>query len=173
MQTYFNQGRLAMVKNLLVFLFAFIMLLMQGGAIAREAALKNEQEAVQTNKIEEITQLVQRNSPEAISPGPTAGERIMEQDKQRLPLLVGIMSFTFLCLLSVLLFLYLTKKATAEIVFNVTGLILVIQAILFMAMASLTSEQLTSTIGALGAIAGYLFGRATKQDSGKVEAKEN
>jgi len=50
---------------------------------------------------------------------------------------------------------------------------LVIQAILFMAMASLTSEQLTSAIGALGAIAGYLFGRATKQDSARFEQKES
>ena len=162
-----------MVKNLLVFLFVFITLLMQGGAIAQEAAPKNKEEAVQKNKVEEIIQLVQRNNPEAISRGPTAGERIIEQDKQRLPLLVGIMSFTFLCLLSVLLFLYLMKKATAEIVFNVTGLILVVQAILFMAMASLTSEQLTSAIGALGAIAGYLFGRATRQDLAKVEPKES
>lgn len=162
-----------MVKNLLIFLFAFIMLLMQGGAIAQDAAQKNKQEAVQKNQVEGVTQLYERNSPEAISPGPTAGERIIEQDKQRVPILVGIMSFTFLCLLSVLLFLYLMKKTTAEIVFNVTGLILVIQAILFMAMASLTSEQLTSSIGALGAIAGYLFGRATKKDSEKVEPKEN
>jgi len=34
------------------------------------------------------------------------------------------------------------------------------------------TEQLTSAIGALGAIAGYLFGRATAQTAGGAEQRE-
>jgi len=65
-----------------------------------------------------------------------------------------------------------SKSFTATHIVNGGGLVLVIQAILFVAIASPTTEQLTSAIGALGAIAGYLFGRATTQNAEGVEQKE-
>jgi hypothetical protein len=66
---------------------------------------------------------------------------------------------------------YSTSFTVTNIV-NGGGLVLVIQAILFVVIASPTTEQLTSAIGALGAIAGYLFGRATTQDAGGAEQRE-
>jgi hypothetical protein len=65
-----------------------------------------------------------------------------------------------------------SKTFTAANIVNRGGLVLVIQAILFVVIASPTTEQLTAAIGALRAIAGYLFGRATAQTAGAAEQRE-
>jgi membrane protease YdiL (CAAX protease family) len=87
--------------------------------------------------------------------------RIM-QEKHRLLSAIFIAVVTVVCLGLVLGFMARSNTFTATNIVNASGLVLVIQAILFVAVCSSTSEQLTSAIGAFGAIAGYLFGRATR-----------
>ncbi len=94
------------------------------------------------------------------------------QEKNKVILLVAIAVTTAFFLLLTLYFIYRVKDYTPSDIVHGTGLVLVIQAILFVVVFSPTSEQLTASIGALGAIAGYLFGKVSSTPPGKNDDQE-
>jgi len=91
------------------------------------------------------------------------------QEIHRLYLLLGIIGATPVLLFLVLAYLKRSPRYSAQTVVNASGMVLVIQATIFVVMASPTTEQLTAAIGVLGAIAGYLFGAAQKKGASEEE----
>ena len=96
----------------------------------------------------------------------------MLQERNKVILLVTIAGTAVFFLLLTLYFIYRVKNYTPSDIVHGTGLVLVIQAILFVVVFSPTSEQLTASIGALGAIAGYLFGKVASTTPGKSDKQE-
>jgi len=94
------------------------------------------------------------------------------QERNKIVLLVAISVTAVFFLLLTLYFIYRGKNYTPSDIVHGTGLVLVIQAILFVVVFSPTSEQLTASIGALGAIAGYLFGKVASTPPGKSDNQE-
>ncbi len=94
------------------------------------------------------------------------------QEKNKIILLAAISVTAVLFLLLTLYFIHRGKNYTPSDIVHGTGLVLVIQAILFVVVFSPTSEQLTASIGALGAIAGYLFGKVSGTAPGKSDKQE-
>ncbi len=94
------------------------------------------------------------------------------QERNKVILLVTITGTAVFFLLLTLYFIHRVKNYTASDIVHGTGLVLVIQAILFVVVFSPTSEQLTASIGALGAIAGYLFGKVASTPPGKSDSQE-
>lgn len=93
-----------------------------------------------------------------VSPQPiTAG---ISEPEFRLKLLTGLGIATPIILLMVLVALYFSKGTTAGDLIHATGLILIINATIFVVLATVNREIFTAAIGVLGAIAGYLFGRS-------------
>jgi hypothetical protein len=76
---------------------------------------------------------------------------------------IGILAFTFL---AIVMFFYLRLKnsISESIFFRMTGLLLVINAGLFLIPAGYTQQQVAPLMGLLGTVAGYLLG---KNDDGK------
>jgi amino acid transporter len=137
-----------------------VVLTVYGSFYAQEASPKKE--------VDDVLQFVKEQEPKEVSDSGLYELRAI-QYQQKLILLVIIAASTVLFLFLILLFMKFSKTFTATNIVNGGGLVLVIQAILFVVIASPTTEQLTSAIGALGAIAGYLFGRATTQTAGAAE----
>ena len=94
------------------------------------------------------------------------------QEKNKVTLLEIIVGTAVFILLLTLYFISRVKNYTASDIVHGTGLVLVIHAILFVVVFSPTSEQLTASIGALGAIAGYLFGKVASTPPGKSDNQE-
>lgn len=64
------------------------------------------------------------------------------------------------------------NKGTPEQIIYGSGLVLVVQGVLFAAVYAPTTEQLTAPVGLLGAIAGYLFGsRDNKSPESRGDSK--
>lgn len=99
----------------------------------------------------------------------STGELRKLQEENRVNLLFGILVATPLFLFLVLIYIKKSTNFSAQSIVHGSGLVLVIQATLFVVLASPTTEQLTASIGVLGAIAGYLFGSARRE---KEEEKE-
>jgi len=96
----------------------------------------------------------------------------MEEESNRLVLALSVMGTGLLSLFLVLSYLK-SREAAPETVVNGSGLVLVIFATVLVVILAKVDQQLTAATGILGAIAGYLFGKATKgaeaeQKSGKV-----
>ncbi len=83
---------------------------------------------------------------------------LQETHKQLFVMAICITTPIFLIL--VLFFIRKSNDNSGSHIVSATGLVLVIQATVLIVLTSSTSEQLTSAIGVLGAIAGYLFGSA-------------
>jgi hypothetical protein len=86
----------------------------------------------------------------------------MVSDQNRFILLIVMILVTPIFLYIVLYFMKNSAQFNSEHVVHASALVLLIQGTAFIVVASLTTEQLTAAIGVMGAIAGYLFGTATK-----------
>ncbi len=96
------------------------------------------------------------------------GDPYMSPAHYRIQLIKGIFVATPVLLIICLGFLKMVTGSSAHNVVNATGLILVIQATMFIVIASPSTEALTAAIGVLGAIIGYLFGaNMRKPDEGE------
>ena len=91
-----------------------------------------------------------------------------EEDNRRL-LALSIMGTAILALAFVLAILH-KRGASPESIVAGSGLVLVIFATVLVATLAKTDQQLTAPIGILGAIAGYLFGKATKGTEGQQQS---
>lgn len=85
----------------------------------------------------------------------------MEEESNRLILALSVMGTGVLSLLLVLAFLK-SKESAPETMVTGSGLVLVVFATVLIVILVKRDEQLTAATGILGAIAGYLFGKATK-----------
>lgn len=94
----------------------------------------------------------------------------MEEESNRLILALSVMGVGLLSLLLVLAFLK-SKGTAPETMVTGSGLVLVIFATVLIVILVKRDEQLTAATGILGAIAGYLFGKATK-GSGAEEKQD-
>jgi hypothetical protein len=85
----------------------------------------------------------------------------MAEESNRLILALSVMEAGILSLLLVLAFLK-SKETAPETMVTGSGLVLVIFATVLIVILVKRDEQLSAATGILGAIAGYLFGKATK-----------
>lgn len=85
----------------------------------------------------------------------------MEEEANRRILALSVMGTGILSLFLVLAYLK-SREAAPETVVNGSGLVLVIFATVLVVILAKVDQQLTAATGILGAIAGYLFGKATK-----------
>jgi len=96
----------------------------------------------------------------------------MEEESNRLILALSVMGAGLLSLFLVLAYLK-SRRAAPEIVVTGSGLVLVIFATVLVVILAKVDQQLTAATGILGAIAGYLFGKATKgPDTQQEQGKE-
>jgi hypothetical protein len=108
-------------------------------------------------------------APANIAPAPDANtfkdaadfRKLQEQNQHRL--LICTVGVTPIFLFLVLFFIKRSGNFDPEHIIHGSALVLVIQATIFLVVASATNEQLTGGIGVLGAIAGYLFGSSPKR----------
>lgn len=85
----------------------------------------------------------------------------MAEESNRLILALSVMGAGVLSLLLVLAFLK-SKGSAPETMVTGSGLVLVVFATVLIVILVKRDEQLTAATGILGAIAGYLFGKAAK-----------
>jgi hypothetical protein len=94
----------------------------------------------------------------------------MAEESNRLILALSVMGAGLLSLLLVLAFLK-SRGTAPETMVTGSGLVLVIFATVLIVILVKRDEQLTAATGILGAIAGYLFGKAAKGSD--TEQKED
>ncbi len=92
----------------------------------------------------------------------------MEEEANRRILALSVMGMGLLSLFLVLVYLK-GRESPPETIVNGSGLVLVVFATLLVVILAKAEQQLTASTGILGALAGYLFGRSTK-DSGEPAA---
>ena len=85
----------------------------------------------------------------------------MEEESNRRLLAILVVVAAVLSLLIMLTYLS-WRQASPETMVNGSGLVLVIFATVLVMILAKADQQLTAATGILGAIAGYLFGKATK-----------
>ena len=97
----------------------------------------------------------------------------LEEESNRRLLALCIMGTAILSLFLVLIYLH-WRQASPETMVIGSGLVLVIFATVLVVVLAKADQQLTAATGILGAIAGYLFGKTTKDSniSGNTTQKE-
>ena len=89
----------------------------------------------------------------------------MQEESNRLILAIAVMGTGLFALFLVLSYLK-SIGAAEESVVTGSGLVLVVFATVLIVILVKRDEQLTAATGILGAIAGYLFGKATSTSGG-------
>ncbi len=149
------------MKNCLI---AFFVIMTLSAAAVVSAAESS------TSKIDKILNQAKKNKAESVQTVEAEASAPlfrMLQEKNKMILLVCIIIMTPIFLYLVLTHIKNSNNYASDHVVHGSALVLVIQATTFIVVASPTSEQLTAAIGVLGAIAGYLFGSATRQKDTK------
>ena len=95
----------------------------------------------------------------------------MNQQKTKLYECIVIASLAVISLFIVLRNITNSKSYTAEHVVNASGLIVIVFGALLLPLFAETDQQLTATVGILGAIAGYLFGSMRKGEKDEADSK--
>jgi len=104
---------------------------------------------------------VQESAPESVAQL-KADDRRAQQDYKLFQSII-ISSSLMVSLITILWFI--TKAShTAANIMNASALILIVFATMFIAILADTDQQLTASMGILGAIAGYVFGSMRKGD---------
>ncbi|MCF0055364.1 hypothetical protein [Dyadobacter sp. CY356] len=80
-----------------------------------------------------------------------------------------LLIFSFLLILSILIFLFHTHKEFGSFAFQIIGLIVVVNASLFMILTGYDKDQITPIVGLLGTIVGFIFGSNLNAKSAKTE----
>jgi len=84
----------------------------------------------------------------------------------------GLMLCGLILMVSILIFLYNIKQGFGNYAFQILGLIIVVNAALFVVVTGYDKDQITPIIGLLGTIVGFIFGsnlntRPEKRTEGK------
>lgn len=80
-----------------------------------------------------------------------------------------LLAFTFLLIISILIFLYFSKRGFGSFAFQIVGLIVVVNASLFMILTGYDKDQITPIVGLLGTIVGFIFGSNLSSKHGERE----
>jgi len=96
---------------------------------------------------------------EADDPARLRHEYRMTQERNRLYECLALGIVVIVSLVTVLLFIRKTGSYSAANIINASGLILIIFGTIFLVILSDAESQLSTGIGVMGAIAGYLFGK--------------
>lgn len=91
---------------------------------------------------------------------------------QMLDVAKWLLVFSFLLIMAILAFLMFLKKGLGNFAFQIIGLIIVVNASLFLILTGYDQDQITPIIGLLGTIVGFIFGsnltlRRTEQENGE------
>lgn len=97
--------------------------------------------------------------------------RIQEEISRR-TLILAVICAAVISLFIVLWFLKQMGTRESSTMVNASGLVLVVYATVMVVMIAKAEQQLTAAVGVLGAIAGYLFGTATKPVPGANSRRE-
>lgn len=97
----------------------------------------------------------------------TAMDYRLRQEENRFRLIVMITLITPVILMILLHYVRSSPTFNDQSIVHTSGLVLVIQATTVVVLASTTTEQLSTAIGVLAAIAGYLFGSARNRKDSK------
>ncbi len=108
--------------------------------------------------------------------GPLANYKIyidakMNQQKTKLYECIVIASLAVVSLFIVLRNITKSGSYTAVHIVNASGLIVIVFGSLLLPLFAETDQQLTATVGILGAIAGYLFGSMRKGEKDEAASK--
>lgn len=95
----------------------------------------------------------------------------MNQHKTKLYECIVIASLAVISLFIVLRNITNCKSYTAAHIVNASGLIVIVFGALLLPLFAETDQQLTATVGILGAIAGYLFGSMRKEEKDETDSK--
>ena len=126
--------------------------------------------ADQTPDADSLVQEIYANAPASQTISPQAAAQSdasyaawrIEEVKNRRLFILTLIGAALISLVIVLGFLRLTGTASTETIVSGSGLVLVIYATVMVEVIAQSDQQLTATIGILGATAGYLFGSASK-----------
>jgi hypothetical protein len=89
----------------------------------------------------------------------------MTQERYRLYECLALSVIVIVALATVLFFITRNKAYTATDIVNASGLILIIFGTIFLVVLTDAESQLSTGIGVMGAIAGYLFGKMQRNDT--------
>ena len=130
----------------------------------------------------ELIRDIKASAPPPAAPQPAAAPAVedatqyaayrIEEEKSRRALILALIGAGIVSLAIVLGFLKLIGTKNAATMVTASGLVLVVYATVLVVMIAKAEQQLTAAIGILGAIAGYLFGTATKP-SAEAQPSEN
>jgi hypothetical protein len=125
-----------------------------------------------------LLEKIRESAPPPQSDAPTVGNaadygayRIEEEISRRI-LILALIGAGIASLVIVLGFLKVIGTREASTMVSASGLVLVVYGTLLVVMIAKAEQQLTAAIGILGAIAGYLFGTATRSSVGGVLSKK-
>lgn len=120
-----------------------------------------------------ILEQIRQSAPPAQAEAPAVenaadeyGAYKIEEEISRRTLILALIAAGIVSLVIVLWFLKLIGTKEASTMVNASGLVLVVYATILVVMIAKAEQQLTAAIGILGAIAGYLFGTATRPGAG-------
>ncbi len=119
-----------------------------------------------------VLEKIRASAPPPQSEAPVAqseanyGAYKIEEEISRRTLILALIAAAIISLVIVLWFLKMVGTRDASTMVSASGLVLVVYATIIVVMIAKAEQQLTAAIGILGAIAGYLFGTATKSGSG-------
>jgi ABC-type Co2+ transport system permease subunit len=136
--------------------------------------------AQQPPNASDLIREIKENAPPAAQPQPVAapaaedagtyGAYRIEEERSRRTLILALIGAGIVSLAIVLGFLKLIGTKNSATMVTAAGLVLVVYATVLVVMIAKAEQQLTAAIGILGAIAGYLFGTATKNPAAESEA---
>ena len=89
----------------------------------------------------------------------------MTQERYRLYECLALSVIVIITLATVLFFITRNKPYSSTDVVNASGLILIIFGTIFLVILTDAESQLSTGIGVMGAIAGYLFGKMQRNDT--------
>lgn len=96
-------------------------------------------------------------------------EARMEQQRVKLYECVIISLLAVCSLITVLFFITKSGSYSASHIVNASGLVFIIFGAVLLALFAATDQQLTATVGILGAVAGYLFSSMRKDGGSQTK----
>jgi len=129
------------------------------------------------NSAADLLKEIQKGAPQAPVAAPAANDAklyhdaYIEVELSRRIFILAVIVAAVLSLVIVLWFLKLIGTSNSATMVNAAGLVLVVYATVLVVTIAQAEEQLTAAVGVLGAIAGYLFGTATKGGAGKSKGE--
>lgn len=159
-----------MRKNLEILTLVLVASLFAAATMAQsDSKSGSPSPVIKEDSVEQALRSAVENQPSSASPASRAATTLDDYTQERRKIMLNtivpyILVATPIILLIVLASIRLSGMKSPEHMMLASALVLVIQATLTVSMTSEGSDSLSASMGILGAIAGYLFGRS-RQDS--------